>query len=346
MSENLKRAESLFNRIMNQNGDANSFAPKSHYALKTATTNGPKPKQPIRARPEIPPLVLPKRDPVAIAQEACEKVPPNHHVLPYCWTIWFHMRGKVKREELEESGPAAIAEAVDLYLQTTNEVSFPNAADNSQTTTRIASLEQMWWCLLYMKKTYELRVGTEFLIFKSGVHPVWEDPVNLRGGRWVFRFSGRRGQLVGDDASTIAAPQFVNRQRSCLVWERLVMRAMLGLLGPDVMRDVVGLVLSVRKDDDIISIWNLNAGMSKANGFQARRMVCDAVLEVVRECDQIIAGEDAVRDAGNAGGGGDRVPGVLFEYRMHAENSVGEYRQNKYSNGGSQRRYSRNNRRQ
>lgn len=392
MSENLKRAESLFNRIMNQNGESSGFAPKSlgpykhgslyagqgkgSHKLPRQLTSGPSGMRANETSSFITQQVamsLPRRDPAAVAREAVDAVPDHHHVLPYCWTIWYHMRGKLKQRD-EGDDAVATADAVDSYLQTTCEVDFATPFGPETTTKCIASLEQMWWTLAQLKKVYELRSGTELLIFKSGVHPVWEDPVNTQGGRWVFRFNNRKMSGLLEDAKQ----HNLCRQRTCLIWERLVLKIMLGQLMPEgdpdvsatIANDIVGMVLSVRKDDDIISVWNLNANFASSpttatntatlkNGgdeadktddggknetrptaFQARRLICDAILRVVRECDMVMAGEDPI--AATDLGSNERVQGASFDYRLHSDNNAdgATFKPSKYnSNYSGQRRY-------
>ncbi|KAK6456974.1 translation initiation factor 4F, cap-binding subunit and related cap-binding protein [Scheffersomyces xylosifermentans] len=425
MSENLKRAESLFNRIMNQSSTAGSPASNNNHQHHESNSNGPKNNQshnsyhkssstssnyngngnsngsnstntnssysngskykqnghasnPTSNGAAVIPVsatLLPKRDPIKSSQETLSRIPENHHILPYCWTIWHHSRLRLKQKD----APAAIvatddesatnganaAAAVDSYLQTTNEIEFlsvngeekDSTSSSLATTKSIGSLEQLWMSLSSVKKTYELPIGTEFLIFKSGINPVWEDPINAKGGRWVFRFN-RRSNGSSDDQESIARI----RKRTSLIWERLVIKTITGSIIPEsnnpaeyqdlLLNDISGLVLSVRKDEDIISIWNSNLSFSgkgsnkkdeektgtnkKLTSFQARRIICDAILRVIRECDLISQGSDCVDTIDS--GSNERVFGVSFEYRLHADNAnpdvgSGSYGSSKNGNG-------------
>ena len=91
------------------------------------------------------------------------------------------------------------------------------------------------------------------------------------------------------------------------------------------LNDICGLVLSVRKDEDIISLWNSNLNFfgkkdqtKKLTSFQARRIICDSILRVIRECDLINQGSDCVETIDT--GSNERVFGVSFDYRIHADN--------------------------
>lgn len=432
MSENLKRAESLFNRIMNQNGASSSSSnggngakngggglksrdgPRHHnshnesfthhgngngngstnghhhhhhhksgYKSYNNNNNGGNHHQKSSLVPN-PNIELPKKDPIKTAEETLRKIPANHHILPYCWTIWHHSRAKPKHRDLDElqgnaddtgaatssstssssASTAAVAAAasavansssnstseeanpalaVNSYLQTTNEIQFALVEQAGETTSNIGSLEQMWACLSSVKKKYELPIGTELLIFKSGVNPVWEDPINTKGGRWVFRFSRRPPNNGNHDADTAMNI----RRKSSLIWERLILKTLTGSIIPDstyseeiqdlLLNDISGLVLSVRKDEDIISIWNSNLNFNKKkinNGeeedkknsnskkltsFQARRIICDSILRIIRECNMISQGSDSIDTLDS--GSNERVYGVSFEYRLHSDNN-------------------------
>ncbi|GAA6015860.1 hypothetical protein JCM10207_008821 [Rhodosporidiobolus poonsookiae] len=77
----------------------------------------------------------------------------------------------------------------------------------------------------------------DYNLFRSSIAPAWEDQANVGGGRWVVRL--RKG--VADR-----------------VWEEAVYALVGERIGGDDERTgekVNGLVLSVRKDEDILSLW-------------------------------------------------------------------------------------------
>lgn len=78
---------------------------------------------------------------------------------------------------------------------------------------------------------------TDYNVFRAEIAPAWEDEHNTGGGRWVLRL--RKG--VADR-----------------IWEEVVW----ALVGERISTDddkngskVNGVVLSVRKDEDILSLW-------------------------------------------------------------------------------------------
>ncbi|KAJ6757500.1 EUKARYOTIC TRANSLATION INITIATION FACTOR 4E RELATED [Salix koriyanagi] len=80
----------------------------------------------------------------------------------------------------------------------------------------------------------------------EGIRPLWEDSANCNGGKWIIRFK------------KVVSGRF---------WEDLV----LALVGDqlDYSDDICGAVLSIRYNEDILSVWNRNA--SDRQGVMALR---------------------------------------------------------------------------
>lgn len=83
--------------------------------------------------------------------------------------------------------------------------------------------------------------AVEYHLFKDGISPFWEDSQNKIGGKWMLRL--RKG---------IAAKY----------WEDIL----LAIVGEqfDVGAEICGAVLSVRGNEDIISVWNKTAENTEA----------------------------------------------------------------------------------
>ncbi|XP_037298967.1 eukaryotic translation initiation factor 4E-like isoform X1 [Manduca sexta] len=46
-----------------------------------------------------------------------------------------------------------------------------------------------FWCLYHhMKLPTELKVGQDYMVFKDGITPMWENEANKKGGRWIIGF--------------------------------------------------------------------------------------------------------------------------------------------------------------
>ncbi|KAG8714770.1 hypothetical protein FRC11_007181 [Ceratobasidium sp. 423] len=142
---------------------------------------------------------------------------PAVHPLKSTWVIWFHQR--------QNRTPQTLI----------------NYEEGIKRVTAFSSVESFWSIFTHLNPPSNLQPTTDYLIFHSGVQrPVWEDPMNVKGGKWSIRL--RKG--VADR-----------------LWEDLI----LALIG-DQFEDedeVCGCVLSVRTQEDIISIWNKDESNSQ-----------------------------------------------------------------------------------
>lgn len=98
------------------------------------------------------------------------------------------------------------------------------------------TVEAMWRVYNHLVRPNELPNTTDYHLFKEGIKPVWEDAANRRGGKWMVR---------------------VKKGLSSHFWEELVL-AMAGEQF-DVGNEICGAVMSIRFQEDIISVWNRNA---------------------------------------------------------------------------------------
>lgn len=81
------------------------------------------------------------------------------------------------------------------------------------------------------------------LIATQGIKPVWEDPQNVGGGKWIVRL--RKG--------------LADR-----LWEKLIC-ALVADHFDAISNDICGCVISVRHNEDIISVWNQDSTDGRAN---------------------------------------------------------------------------------
>jgi translation initiation factor 4E len=105
-----------------------------------------------------------------------------------------------------------------------------------------ASVESFWSLWTHLHPPSALLPTTDYLLFHQGVRrPVWEDPLNLPGGKWILRL--RKG--VADR-----------------IWEELVLALIgdqfAGVAPPheDEWPEICGCTISVRQSEDILSVWN------------------------------------------------------------------------------------------
>jgi translation initiation factor 4E len=111
-----------------------------------------------------------------------------------------------------------------------------NYEQNMKLLGTFGSVEQFWAHYIHMARPAELSGHCDFHLFKEGIKPLWEDDANRNGGKWMIRL--RKG----------LASRF---------WEYLI----LAILGEQFMvgDELCGAVVSVRFQEDIISVWNRTA---------------------------------------------------------------------------------------
>ncbi|KAG8892808.1 hypothetical protein FRC01_013945 [Tulasnella sp. 417] len=109
-----------------------------------------------------------------------------------------------------------------------------NYEEGIKRVTAFSSVESFWSLHTHLNPPSSLQATTDYLLFHSGVRrPVWEDPLNANGGKWVLRLrKGLADRLWEDLVIAIIGDQF------------------------DVEDGICGCVLSVRGSEDILSVWN------------------------------------------------------------------------------------------
>ncbi|KAJ1949898.1 hypothetical protein EC988_004585, partial [Linderina pennispora] len=126
---------------------------------------------------------------------------------------------------------------------------------------RLASfgtVEGFWGVYSHLLRPNQVPTITDYHLFRDSVRPVWEDPANMNGGKWMIRL--RKGLATR-------------------LWERLAMAVVGDVF--DVGDEVCGIVLSIRNSEDILSLWNRTAVDAKTNVHI--RDIIKQVLEVPAE---------------------------------------------------------------
>ena len=120
---------------------------------------------------------------------------------------------------------------------------------------RFGSCEQFWSLYSHLVKPGDLASHSDFHLFKMGIKPMWEDEANKFGGKWIVRLrKGNHNQIWYIEETTLDL-KIAGLASRC--WENLV----LAMLGEQFMvgEEVCGAVVSVRFQEDILSIWNRTA---------------------------------------------------------------------------------------
>jgi translation initiation factor 4E len=117
----------------------------------------------------------------------------------------------------------------------------------------LAKVESFWSLWTHLSPPSALQPTTDYLLFHSGIRrPVWEDPVNISGGKWIIRLKkGVTDRLWEDLVLAIIGDQFdeCNGGAKGLSWEDK------GEHGSD-WPEICGCTISVRQSEDIVTLWN------------------------------------------------------------------------------------------
>jgi len=98
------------------------------------------------------------------------------------------------------------------------------------------TVEDFWRYYNHMVKPSKIETNSNYHFFKKGIKPMWEDPQNAKGGKWVLTL---KDKAIVD-----------------IIWENVVL-AMVGET-LDIEEEVCGAVFSKRKGGDRIAVWNRN----------------------------------------------------------------------------------------
>eukprot|EP00596_Hydrurales_sp_CCMP1899_P005670 CAMPEP_0119035216 /NCGR_PEP_ID=MMETSP1177-20130426/2160_1 /TAXON_ID=2985 /ORGANISM="Ochromonas sp, Strain CCMP1899" /LENGTH=436 /DNA_ID=CAMNT_0006993197 /DNA_START=108 /DNA_END=1415 /DNA_ORIENTATION=+ len=104
------------------------------------------------------------------------------------------------------------------------------------------TVEHFWRVYDHLIRPNDFKSTTDYHLFKDGIQPMWEDPANKQGGKWMVK---------------------LKKGLASSYWEEIVL-AMIGEQF-DVGNEICGAVCSVRTSEDIISIWNKSSDNIEAN---------------------------------------------------------------------------------
>lgn len=131
-----------------------------------------------------------------------------------------------------------------------------------------SSVESFWSLWTHLAPPSALQPTTDYLLFHTGVRrPIWEDPINLPGGKWIIRLrKGIADRLWEDLVLAIIGDQF----DQCKTPPQPGIggngsanpnsNGNGGSLSADEdttdWPEICGCTISVRQNEDIVSLWN------------------------------------------------------------------------------------------
>ncbi|KAF9257718.1 translation initiation factor eIF4e [Marasmius fiardii PR-910] len=189
------------------------------------------------------------------------QVKPPEHPLQHPWTIYHDTKAKFPYPPAPGAasggtGPAGIQSPATASL----EGHFPPAPvdreDYEAGLTVIGTfttVEQFCRYFNWLKPPSKLERNSNYHLFKEGIKPMWEDPANKDGGKWVLTMKNN--------------PQLLDR---CWSWVAMA------LVGEELEEDndeICGAVVSLRSKVDRIQVWTRSKeDVERINGI-GRKLV-------------------------------------------------------------------------
>lgn len=99
----------------------------------------------------------------------------------------------------------------------------------------LTSANELLYVLRRIQELENIKPITDICLFKNDIEPMWEDPQNIEGGKWIVKF--KRGIGV--------------EQR---LFEKLLLRM---AVAPFETMEVNGVMVSIRKNHIILSLWTM-----------------------------------------------------------------------------------------
>ena len=160
------------------------------------------------------------------------------------WTIWFD---KSNRKTKTTKGGRTIYEDCIVELGTFSTV-------------------QGFWTYWDSLHVHNLKDHCNLRVFKRGIKPLWEDPMNKTGGKWVVR----------------GVPKETRKE----LWTDLITHLIAGRLRDNSQHTVCGVVMSTRDNGDSMQLW-VDGGLTlekdgETPENEARRMSLPSTDEMLR----------------------------------------------------------------
>ncbi|KAK7445369.1 hypothetical protein VKT23_014786 [Stygiomarasmius scandens] len=139
-----------------------------------------------------------------------------------------------------------------------------------------SSVESFWSLWTHLSPPSALQPTTDYLLFHQGIRrPVWEDPLNITGGKWIIRLKkGVADRIWEDLVIAIIGDQFDDCRSPAEGdvsgnWEDS------SDSGAD-LPEICGCTISVRQSEDIVSLWNRVDG-----DIKVRERIRDTIRKVL-----------------------------------------------------------------
>ncbi|KAH8154367.1 uncharacterized protein LAJ45_02135 [Morchella importuna] len=126
------------------------------------------------------------------------------------------------------------------------------------------SVEEFWGIYNNIAKTSELALKSDYHLFKAGVRPEWEDPQNKNGGKWSYQFKEKRAVPIDE------------------LWLHVMLAAIGETLEAEDDKEIMGVVVNVRKAFFRIGVWTKSSGGGKTAPSR------ESLMEIGRKFKEVL----------------------------------------------------------
>lgn len=139
------------------------------------------------------------------------------------------------------------------------------------------TIESFWRIFNSLKPSSQLATNSNYHVFKEGVIPMWEDPQNKDGGKFV-----------------LTIPKKDSKSGRCDEWWLFTVLAIIGETLDLDGDEVCGVVVSIRKNQDRIALWLQSNDKNRCSLIGARWKKCLEMHRTVLKFQEHAAGKSIV----------------------------------------------------
>lgn len=117
--------------------------------------------------------------------------------------------------------------------------------DNLRLVTSFDTVEDFWAIYNHIQLSSKLPTGCDYMLFKHGIEPQWEDQRNREGGRWLLT---------------------TDKKKRAQDLDRIWLETLLCLIGEafdEASEDICGAWVQIRQKADKIAIWTSDANQKQ-----------------------------------------------------------------------------------
>ncbi|GJQ13323.1 hypothetical protein GpartN1_g5114.t1 [Galdieria partita] len=181
------------------------------------------------------------------------------HPLQFSWSLWYSSSGK--------------------------RLTFQSYEQSLKRVATFRTVEEFWGVFNHIPQPSQIAPKADFHIFKDGIEPKWEDPMNESGGVWQVSF--RRDPSAGNEAPINDA------------WFHTVLAIVGDNFEPAESDDIRGIALAVRNKEYRLALWTGTAEdkeLQEAIGRSFRKFATYSGT-TIKESISFTSNKDALVDA-------------------------------------------------